>query len=171
MDLAMVDVDGGSGGGCGSGWFGFWIWNLDFVCVFWVSVWVLGFVWVWVWLSAVGGARLIGEGFLVVICGCYGWWCGWLWWLFWLLVVVSVCWYGFFVLRLILSGFVLIWRKTWRMKFMFWVRGFWVWHFSRLEVWWFFWVGFLMWVWVWWFFHVLEVSVEDKDFVWNFALF
>ena len=29
MDLAMVDVDGGSGGGCGSGWFGFWIWNLD----------------------------------------------------------------------------------------------------------------------------------------------
>ena len=43
-----------------------------------------------------GGARLIGGGFLVVICGCCGW----------LLVVVSVYGYGFFVLRLILSGLV-----------------------------------------------------------------
>ena len=34
MDLAVVDVDGGSGGGNGGGWFGFWIWNLDFVWVF-----------------------------------------------------------------------------------------------------------------------------------------
>ena len=34
MDLAIVDVDGGTGGGSGGGWFGFWIWNLDFVWVF-----------------------------------------------------------------------------------------------------------------------------------------
>ena len=34
MDLAVVNVDGGSGGGSGGGWFGFWIWNLDFVWVF-----------------------------------------------------------------------------------------------------------------------------------------
>ena len=53
-----------------------------------------------------GGARLIGGGFLVVICGCCGWWCGSLWWLFWLLVVVLVYGYGFYVLRLILSGLV-----------------------------------------------------------------
>ena len=50
-----------------------------------------------------GGARLIGGGFLVVICRCCVWWC---WCLLWLLVVVSVCGYGFFVLRLILSGLV-----------------------------------------------------------------
>ena len=36
MDLAVVDVDGGSRGGSGGGWFGFgfWIWNLDFIWVF-----------------------------------------------------------------------------------------------------------------------------------------
>ena len=34
MDLAMVDVNGGSDGGSGGEWFGFWIWNLDFVWVF-----------------------------------------------------------------------------------------------------------------------------------------
>ena len=34
MDLAVVDVDGGSGGGSGGGCFGFWIWNLDSIWVF-----------------------------------------------------------------------------------------------------------------------------------------
>ena len=34
MDLAVVDVDGGSGGGSGGELFGFWIWNLDFIWVF-----------------------------------------------------------------------------------------------------------------------------------------
>ena len=34
IDLAVVDVDGGSGGGSGGRWFGFWIWNLDYVWVF-----------------------------------------------------------------------------------------------------------------------------------------
>ena len=34
MDLAVVNVDGGSGGGSGGGCFGFWIWNLDSIWVF-----------------------------------------------------------------------------------------------------------------------------------------